>query len=359
VLVIGLREIDGQFQITARDYSVALGIWNVPVPRKTDQLRRIPAEAFAAMQAAWTPLLRIDTVDKDTAAVTLRAGSLPKRDGTYLAVDHQTAFSVYLLQIDKSGAPVSQGLAPVPWTFLLPLAIPGGSSSGGSRATFKCRLHTAVDGNPIPEFHPLLLRLGGAIPKTSTSSRLSLVDQEAPHAPLEGYEVFFAPSDGSGVSKTPQKIGVTGRSGELELPAGDGSLRRLIVKHGGEELANRPYVPGLRSEVKLRLPSNRLRLELAAELAAAEDELIDAVGRVTVLTARLQDGLVKRDIANVGRVSQEIKSVAAMGPLTNRLAALDSQLAAADDATRARMKPAVDKLKKEVEALQAQAAKIP
>lgn len=360
VLVVGVREVRGELQVTAREWDVALNSWNTPVDHTVAQVGRLPAETFAALQAAWGPILRIDAVDKETVTVTLKGGSLPRRDGSFLPLDRQRPFAVFLLPTDKAGVPNQTEIKLAPWTYLSLLSTPGSTAaSGTSRASFKCRLHTALGGTPIPEYHPLLQRLAIAKPRSSAPSTLLLVDQEEPHAPLEGYDVFLAPIDATSATVTPQKIGATGRNGKVELPGGDGSLRRLIVSHGGEELARRPYAPGLRSEVRLRLPSNRQRLELAAEVTAAEDEFVDALGRLTILGIRLQDSMAKRDFTNAPRIAQELKSTAAMPSLTNRISALESRLANADEATRSRFTPVLANLKQGMESLQAKISQVP
>jgi hypothetical protein len=354
LIVIGVREQASALQVTAREFDVPTNLWNTPVSRSVLQLSRLPMEAFGALQAAWSPVLRIDTVDKETVGVTLRAGSLPKRDGSYLSLDRSLPFSVLTIQIDKEGKPKTDSITPLPWTFLLPLSAPGSAvTASTSRATFKCRLHTALGGSPIPDYHPLQARLAVAIPKSTAGTRLMLLDQESPGAPLEGYEVFLGPVESTPSSSGPEKVGVTNRSGELEIPAGDGALRRLIVSHGGEALVNRPYLPGLKGELKISLANDRRRLELAAEIASAQDELTDTLGRLAVLGARAQDGVTRRDLSAVNRATAELKNVATLTALRNRVTALESKLAAADEVTRSRLAPAIAQFKTSVEALHA------
>ena len=186
-----------------------------------------------------------------------------------------------------------------------------------------------------------------------------LVDQEEPNDPLEGYEVYLASIEATSATVKPQKVGVTGRSGEVKLPAGDGSLSRLIVMHGGEELTRRPYLPGLRSEVRLRLPSNRQRLELAAEVTAAEDEFLEEIGRLTILGLRLQDSLTKRDLTGAPRIAQELKATAELAPLMNRLGTLEAKINSADEATKSRFGPLIARLKAEADTLKSTIGKLP
>jgi hypothetical protein len=357
LLVIGVQEKTDGFQVTARELDVASNRWNLPALRTAAQASRLSAESFAALQAAWGPLLRIDSVDKETVTVTLRGGALPKRDGAFLTVDRNTTFGLYSLQTDKAGKPVPGSVTEIIWTFLTPLGTPG-SGPPGSRATFKCRLFTALDGAPLPNYHPLQPRLACGYARSDAGTKLVLVDKESPQPPLEGYEVFLAPIDGSSAATKPERIGVTNRNGELAIPAGDGTLRHLVISHGGEELFRRPFLPGLRAEARLSLPSDRRRLELAAEIAAAEDELFDMVGRLTIFGARASDAIARRDVAAVNRVTAELKSAGTLTSLTGRVAALESHLASADEATRRRLEPAVAQIKAQVEALKAQASKL-
>jgi len=342
LLVVGVQERQSGFRITVRERETFSEMWNIPIERSTVQASRILPETLAAVQAASGTVLRIDSVDKDIVTVTLRGGSLPKRDGSFLAIDRNATFGLHLLQTDKQGKPNLETLKPLPWSFLTPINAPGPTATvAGSRATFKCRFHTAIGGSPIPEYHPLQLRLAYLLPKSTASTKLILVDKQDPQPPLEGYEVFLAPIDGSAASAAPVRVGVSNRSGEVVVPAGDGALRRLIISHGGEELFRRPYAPGLREEAKIALPSGRRRLELAADVAAAEDDLFDVVGRMMVLTARVEDAVKRRDVAAANRAAADTASLTSLTELLNRATELEKQLASEDPATRNRLLPRI------------------
>ena len=353
LIIISLREQGDGFHIHAQEVEIPIDYWNLAVERTTTQASRLASEAFAALQAATGPTLRIDSIEKDTATVTMRAGSLPKRDGTYLPVDRNAVFGVHLQSIDKTGRPAGAPLA-LDWTYLTPLGTTG--PTGAGRATFKCRLHTALGAKSFPEYHPLQLRLAGAIPRSTKSSRLFLMDQESTPAPLEGYEVFLAPPETNGAAAAPQRIGATNRQGELTIPAGDGGLRYLVISHGGAELLRRPYATGRGGEVKISLPNDRRRLELAAEITAAQDEFFDTMGRLTILGARRAEAMAKRDLTTLNRVLGELDSAKALPTLTSRISALEAKLAAADEATRARLAPALAQFKGQVDSLKAQLA---
>lgn len=57
VIFVAVREEAGEFLITAREWDATTRLWNVPVARVTPQPGLIAAEAFAAVQTTFGPLV--------------------------------------------------------------------------------------------------------------------------------------------------------------------------------------------------------------------------------------------------------------------------------------------------------------
>ena len=126
----------------------------------------------------------------------------------------------------------------------------------------------------------------------------------------------------------------------------------IYVMRGGAVLAGRPVIPGLQSEVVIAVKNDRRRLELAADIAELNDDLLDTLARLTVLALRQLEAVQKRDIVLTGRIAQELRAAANNPRLAARLAELEKQAASTDEATKARLAPDLQKAKNAVERLQ-------
>ncbi len=358
LIFVAIREQAGQFQITAREWDVVTRLWNVPITRTTAQPGRLAAEGLIAVLDAFGPLARIDAVAEGAVTLCLRAGALPRRDGTFLSVDRDAVFRPVLLQADKQGTPQPATAQVIPWTYLIPAALPTTSSSNLNRAVFKCSRPTALDGEMIPSYHPLQPRLAVGLARSIAPIRLQVVDADSPNLPLEGYEVRSRAAVLPVTAKL-EPHGLTRRDGRLEIPAGDGGLRWVGILHGGEPLAVRPIVAGLHGELKIFVKSDRRRLELAAALVELNDDLLDFAGRLTILGTRVQAAVAKRDVTQIGRLSQETRALAANNPFPARVTELERQIAATDEGTRNRLAPALDQAKATLATLKAAQDKLP
>lgn len=337
-LFVAVQDVDGDVRIVAREYDVACRVWNVPVARRVSQVSQVPREAVLAMQAAFAPLARIETVERDVVTLKFKAASLPKRDGSLSPLDHGVVFRPVILQLTANLQPKSAKL--VPWTYLTPL--PGAAGkSGEQQATFRAKLHSGLKGDFLPAYHPLQPRLALGIARSEMPTQLRLVDAADETVPLEGYEVLTEEIEEGTTSGKRENVGVTNRQGELAIPASDAILRRLIVTHGGHAVFSIPFVAGLQQEWKVPLPSDRRRLELAATVAEFHDELVDLVAKQAVLALRLQAGIAKQDLGLVGALSTELKNSATNSKLEARLQELKKSVGSADEATQEQLRPAL------------------
>lgn len=337
VIFVAIREQAGQFQITAREWDALTRLWNIPVKRETVQTGRIAAESLAALQEAFGPLVRIERVDKFTVTSRLRGGALPRRDGSFLAPDRRLVYRPVIVPTSKDGSPQPEASSVIPWTYLVPQNAPGASAD---RAVLKLELHRTLNRDVIPAFHPLQLRLAVGLAPSAEPIRVRVVDAESPAAPFEGIGIqsrdLFTPLAGKSTTH-----GSTGRDGQLVI-SGSGPIWAAIVS-GGETVDARPLIPGLQNEWVIAIPNDRKRLQLAAALDELHDDCLDLEIRTAVLGVRLQQAVQTRDLAGGARLMQEIRTVASNPRLPARLAEIEKQVAATDEATRNRLQPSLTK----------------
>ncbi|QDU28188.1 hypothetical protein ETAA8_32880 [Anatilimnocola aggregata] len=350
VLLVTVREQGGKIDICAREWDVTCQAWNVPVVRTTQQVGRLPAEASAAIVAAFAPLARIDAVDQDKVTLKLKAGNIPRRDGTYLTIGSTPAFRPFILaRAGEQQAPSGTAVL-VPWTYLAP-QMSTVVTTGTKRANFRAKLHTGLRGTILPEYHPRQVRLALGISQGSAVTTVKLVDEATSAQPLEGYEVIAQALATSNVSAEKPRLGASDRNGELIIPPTTTGLQRLTVKHGGEELVSVPFIAGLQSRLQLALASDRRRLELAAALAELNDDLLDLVAKQGILALQMKEALLKRDFTQMGSVAAELKAVGRKDRYSARLAEITRSVAGADEATRRKLEPQVAEAKRAIEQL--------
>jgi hypothetical protein len=337
VFFVAVRQQASQFLITAREWDVLTQLWNIPVQRQTPQAGQIASEALAAVQEAFGPIARVDESNQGRVTLRLRGGALPRRDGTYLTPDRRTVYRPVLVQLNKDGMPVGDSPVVLPWSYFVPQSSPGTTAA---RSLIRCDFVSSLDKAAIPDYHPLQLRLAVGLARSTESIRLQVIDEESPHLPLEGLTVslrdLFAPPGDSFTSP-----GVTARDGRFTIAATGPVWVRILS--GDEPLVARPIVPGLQLEWQLPVRNDRRRLQLAAALDQLHDDLLDLQIRLGLLGKGLQQSVQDRDLVKAARSLQEIRTLADDSRYSARLADLEKQLAAAGEATRARLQPSLAK----------------
>lgn len=357
VILVSLRERNGQFQMVAREWDAIARLWNVPVIRSVAQNGGLAAEALSAVQAAFGQLALIDQHDANSTTIRLRASAVPRRDGSYFSADRDAVFRPFLVQTDKQGQPQPATSTVVPSVFLTPVTTPGAiSTSAGKGTTIKCLANRVLTGDYIPAYHPLQLRLAVGLAKSTEPIRVRVVDVDDPKQPLEGYEIRTRPLASAAGANTDRQ-GTTNRQGEFVLKPT--TPLWISVSQGGEPLQSRPVVPGLQSELVIPIKNDRQRLELAASVAELNDDLLDTLSRQVILDLRAAEALKKRDISLAARLSTELKNNGSNPQLPARLAELEKQSASLEPVAREQLKPALDQAKTSLERLKETIAKLP
>jgi hypothetical protein len=271
--------VDG-FRVAAREFDVPTQLFSASVSRPVRQMGKLCDEALAAVLAAFAPLARIESVDKEQVTLRLKAAALPWRDPQLLPIQPGDVFLPVIryqdaegnLRRDRQGNVIRP--KPVPWTFCAVRQV--------TPSRLECRLHTGLRSPLSGRRRGRVQQLALAVVPPRQPTILTLQSRSEPKRALAGYEVSaHAPE-----AKTPVLLGRTDRQGRISVPPGDGLLRVLLVRSGGQLLARLPMVPGLQAACTAEIPDDDPRLEAEGLLSGLREELVDLVARREVLLAR-------------------------------------------------------------------------
>jgi hypothetical protein len=279
ILLAVSSAVDG-CRVTAREFDVPTQLFSAPVSRPVWQLGKLRDEALAAVFEAFAPLARIESVDKEQVALRLKAAALPLRDPQLLPIRPGDVFLPVIRYQDREGnlPKDRQGDVirpkPVPWTFCTVQQI--------TSSRLECRLHSGLRSPLSGRRRGRVQQLALAVVPPRKPTTLTLQSRAEPKRALPGYELYAHPPD----APTPVLLGRTDREGRITVPSGDGPLRVLLVRSGGELLARLPMVPGLQPACTAEIADDDPRLEAEGLVSGLREELVDLVTRREVLFAR-------------------------------------------------------------------------
>jgi len=271
--------VDG-CRVTAREFDVPTQLFSAAVSRPVWQLGKLCDEALAAVFEAFAPLARIESVEKEQVTLRLKAAALPLRDRQLSLVQPGDVFLPVIryqdgegnLRKDRRGIVIRP--KPVPWTFCTVRQI--------TPSRLECQLHSGLRSPLSGRRRGRVQQLALAVVPPQQPTILTLQSRSEPKQALAGYEVYAHPPD----AKTPVLLGRTDGQGRITVPPGDGPLRVLLARSGGELLARLPMVPGLQAACTAEIAADDPRLEAEGLLNGLREELVDLVARREVLFAR-------------------------------------------------------------------------
>ena len=264
------------YQVAAREFDVATGLWSATVVRPVRQLGKLPDESLAAIFRAFAPLARVSVVEDHRVKLRLRAGWLKPRDAEAAPVRPGDVFRLATRGVD---APAAQGATPIPWTFCTVAEVADEELRG--------RLETGLREPLPPRWENALevLALGVVLP--GKASILTLRSSLQPPQPLAGYDVYAAAS----AAERPEWLGRSDARGLLSVPPSrEHLLQILLVRHGDQWLARLPMVPGLEPQLSVVVAHDDSRIALEECLAAVRDAAVDLAARRAMLVSRLKGG---------------------------------------------------------------------
>jgi hypothetical protein len=118
---------------------------------------------------------------------------------------------------------------------------------------------------------------------------------------LAGYEVFRAGPNGAS-----DRIGVTDRDGQIEIPPTNETVSMLLLRSDGQVLAKVPVVSGGSDVQQTPIADNVTRLQAQAEAQVVREELIDLVARRAIMMGRVKSMLKKGRIKDAKELMGEL-----------------------------------------------------
>lgn len=285
----------GGLVFTGREYDVATR-WLGPLQeRQAPSLRDLPRSLFALAQNLFSPSALITGQEGGRALLKVRGSGLTPASGLGAVVAKGTTFiPIRLISMKDESVRITR----IAFTYLVTESVEG--------STARCAIVSAFR-------DPLTRRMS----RPNTLAALGIKAGDAPlhlrfvtktdQTPAAGYTLTErAVPDG-----TPREVGMTDRSGRIEIPPG--RLRELVklrlLAGNSEPLAEFPMMPGESSEEReITVDPLPLAAKYQVRLEALRDEVVDQValrGRLErMMQSRLDgedwdglDGLLKEYVA--------------------------------------------------------------
>lgn len=283
VALMTLSASEDGYLVTGRELDVRTRVFSPVIRVIARHPARLVNTLFWVLHRIFAPLAQIDSVDNGTAILRLRAAELPARDRAWLTTKPGTVFLPIFRFNDRDGKP--RRVSPIQWTYFVVNEV--------SKAELKCKLQTGVASPLSGQRRGRVEQLALALLPTDGPTRLVLRSRTDKNKPLAGYEVYRQLGD----SKSTAYLGRTDRRGAITLtPAGDATLRMLVIKNGDEILARLPVVLGAQPEVIAPISDDDQRLEAEGFITGFQENLIDLVTQREVLQSQIRARIRAREL---------------------------------------------------------------
>jgi hypothetical protein len=372
VLVVAAE--NGAWQVTARELDVRTRRLGPVAVRTVWQSGKLRDAACDAVLETFAPLALIDSADLKKGKVVLRmkAGALPLRDPKLAYVRPGTLFQPILRTNDRDGN--LRKADPLAWTVLATETV--------TPEQVVCKIYSGTAAPPISRRRGRMELLALAVRPLNVSSTVRVCARAASKPPLAGYEIYEkkltpqnspsladpkaaapdskSPGDPKAVapdSKSPpdpkeaakdlKLLGRTDARGQLVIPPDQSPLRLLLVKNGDRVLTRPlPLVPGMDADLTAELPSDDARLQAEGAITSLQDELIDTMGRRTVLEVRTRAALKRGDFDRAEQFFQELRTLPDGQKFLFRLADEKKRLASPDRALQKQIDTLITEMQK-------------
>lgn len=308
----------GLWQLCGREWDRLSEQLSEPAERQVADRRALANELGVLLRELFHPLLQVESAQDRSAVVRVRAGEFPAADPSADPLQPGAYFQPIMRYFSKEHE--LQKVQLVPWTYLL--------VEKSERARGECSIHTGLR-VPIGRNSKRLESWAIGVRPTFTQTTMRITPHNNPTKPLIGYQVNVyerrmvpVPPEEAGddskpaadekskatekkssdASETEEKKSeepqlapqfhklrelVTDRRGRVTVPMDpQHPLVWLYVSSGGSLLGRFPFIPGTASTIVAELPDDSLRLEVESRLELLRAELIDAIARRALLTAR-------------------------------------------------------------------------
>lgn len=347
VILLGIANGEPGFIVRARELDLTTGLWNTTATRIVRQSSSVKQETLGCLLSAFAPLARIEKVEDKIITLKLRASALARTEGDLPLFLAGTVFRPVLVKCDTRGIIQAGPVESIPWTYLIP------TESKTSSSPFTARVETGLSGSVLPEYHPTRLRLALGVRPSQDATTIKLVATGSA-APLEGYEIAAEQPEAAGKPGLVESLGRSGPDGIVSVPAGNTTLRTLLIRHGEEVLARLPMVPGLTEEITVTLADDRPRLAIESILNGIQDNLLDLVARREVLASRIKAASKEGDADAATKLKDQLRLLPSVGLILADLGKQQRPIEALPVSSRHKMQKRMVEIRKLAEKLKAE-----
>lgn len=298
LLWLGVRVVPSGYELACREFDVHVRRWGPVRQSFVQQASFLPDASFALLKATFSPLALITPIEGNDAQVQLsfKGSRLPRPSGEEVFVTVGEAYLPLLRRSDRSGKLLPGGIAPVPWTYV--------TVADSNDAGWLGGVHSGM-GRPFGVAKRGLVEqvaIGLGNPPGPTQVRFHARTDKTQG--LAGYEVFRAGPNGAS-----DRIGVTDRDGQIEIPPTDETVSMLLLRSDGQVLAKVPVVSGGSEVQQTPIADNVTRLQAQAEAQVVREELIDLVARRAIMMGRVKAMLKKGRVKEAKELMGELDAL--------------------------------------------------
>jgi hypothetical protein len=283
--------------------------------------RETPARIVQLCWGLFRPQVLIEHVDNKNVRVRIPGGDLRAADPAFRLLQPGDCLVPWLLYYDRDKK--LKRRQELPWTYIRLDAVDGPLAAGtvlsGLRTPLAGRTRGRIDKVAVaarPVYHETTLQVGVQNqPARLLAGYLLELRPKLPERPAEGDKT--PPSDADVVKL------LTDRLGRVRLsPDRDRTMTWIFVYSGELLLARVPFVPGSVDSLRLDVPDDSVRLQVAGELQVLEGELINLVAERNTLIAAARAAAKKNDWNRVDQLRTELNRLPGKQKFIERLSAI-------------------------------------
>ncbi|HYO26547.1 MAG TPA: hypothetical protein VEQ85_16520 [Lacipirellulaceae bacterium] len=308
LFLLDVRAVPTGYTATCREFDAYTRRWGPLLTREVSQEWFLAEACFRILADAFTPIARVESPnDEGRSRLIMKGGALPRPPGEDLIVAPGDVFLPLMRRSGRGGELARDGIAPIPWTFLV---VEAPDRSGWS-ATVHSAIRGVLSGRRRGSIEQIAVGLEGSAPPP----RVRFFARSNPRQGLAGYEVYRTGREGA----EPELLGLTDHQGLFSVPPSDEPVTTLLLRSEGQVLAKLLVAAGAGDVVEAPIADDAVRLAAEGEVQAVREELIDVVARRAILVARIQALLKKGAAAEARALMDALNELPTPGVFSKRI----------------------------------------
>lgn len=298
---VGSVELSGsRWTLASREWDAASRTLGPVVSESTFDVRNTGVLLADAIQRAFRPIARIESVEGSVVVTAIRGGEFPPADPAATPFKSGDLLIPFVRYYDRER--VLQQIRDLPWTFL--------RVSSVERARMECESVSAYR-TPLSGSRRRMELLAIAARPAYPATRVVIAPRGNADDPLPGCRVELLnrlPTAEDPVDDREKLL--TDRLGSIVVTADPAHPLQHVLVHSGRTVLGRvPMIPGMAETVTLAIPDDSARLSVEGSLSVLEGELIDAVASRAVLMARSRKAAKARRWEEVDAFLEQLAAV--------------------------------------------------